>query len=171
MMRGIIKKVHEKTKEREAKQRSVQRQREQLQNARMAGITGKQAAQPAEQTILESVEARPETKKVHLSETNSIFDQDVVEQDTNQHFGFDSKLVSIPQTSEDSYLENEQQSIDDHIEAKQLGCDLSALYSHKKPTSILGSCQREIVNRIMRLQNENKQREGKYRNIQMARIQ
>ena len=79
MMRGIIKKVHEKTKEREAKQRSVQRQREQLQNARMAGITGKQNAQPAEQTIRESAEARPETKKVHLSETNSIFDQDVVE--------------------------------------------------------------------------------------------
>ena len=61
----------------------------------MAGITGR-VAQPVEPTVLESTEARPDTKKVHLSETNSIFDHDVVEQDNNPNFAFDSKLVSIP---------------------------------------------------------------------------
>lgn len=150
MMRRIIKKVDEKTKERELKQKSIQRQRENLQNARMAGITGK-VAQPVEPAVLESTEARPDTKKVHLSETNSIFDHDVVEQDNNPNFAFDSKLVSIPQTTESSYYQAEEPSDNENIEAKQLGCDLSALYSHKKPSSILGSCQREIVNRIMRL--------------------
>ena len=55
-------------------------------------------------------------------------------------------------------------------EAKQLGVDLSALYSHKKPAAVLAS-QRRIIMRIMRMQNEFKRREGKYRNIQIARLE
>ena len=99
-MRSIIKKVDETAKQREAKQKSIQRQREQLRRRRANGGIVAQTSKPglgpaatvvqtAEHTLRGSggtevklLDSRETQKPVRLSETDSIFDQAVVEQDT-----------------------------------------------------------------------------------------
>ena len=95
-MRSIIKKVDETAKQREAKQKSIQRQREQLRRRRAGGVLAQASkagpaatvVQTAEHTLRGSggtevklLDSRETQKPIRLSETDSIFDQAVVEQD------------------------------------------------------------------------------------------
>ena len=198
-MKTIIKKVDETAREREAKQQSIQRQRERLRRRQEGLVTQTSKAGPvatiittAEHTLrgsagtegkLDSREAR--SRAVPLSETDSIFDQALAEQEAAQADGTkDQPLGPGPAGGSQLFTasagtwsgavsdaeEQDPQSGDDSEEAKTLGVDLSALYSHKKPGAVLAS-QKRLIMRIMRMQDASKRREGKYRGIQIKRVE
>ena len=103
------------------------------------------------------------------AESESIFDeynkQSPSLPDVQQAKNQDKKATKRAATEfEDPQSESEKIIAKTESEARELGVDLSFLYTHKKPTEVIISQKRLIVD-ILKKQKANKDREARYRKM------